>query len=85
MEGGAIIKAFAGEFLEVLDGFRGHVGPELGHHFSFAGLDHGHFIRCIGGFIHCHGLLFCFLAALGEAERNHEQPTEHYAFHSQHL
>src|ERR1700731_3717354 len=46
---GSVIKPFAGESFEILDRFRGHVGPELKHHVTLGGLDYSNLVgrgRC---------------------------------------
>ena len=46
VEAGAVVEALLGQFLEVLDGLRRDIRPELDDHFAFGGLDHGDFF-CI--------------------------------------
>src|SRR5256885_6487229 len=42
MESGAVIEPRFRQLLEILDRLWSHVGPELGHHFSFAGRSEEH-------------------------------------------
>src|SRR5438067_2453363 len=82
MESGPVIESRLRQLLEILDRLRGHVRPELGHHFSFAGLDHVNFFW----FSHDGGLflLFLFLVAPGRRgdERQAEHAAEQYQFHA---
>src|ERR1035437_6298308 len=47
METGAVIKAFLGEGLEILNGLGRGVGPKLDDHFAFGGGDLGNFVHKI--------------------------------------
>src|SRR5215831_11286411 len=40
VKAGAVIEAFFGQGLEILDGFGRHVRPKLEHHFAFRGLNY---------------------------------------------
>jgi hypothetical protein len=81
MKRGAVVKAFAREFLEIRDCPRRHFGPELDDHFAVAGFEHGHFLLiCIHGF-----LFFRFVGLLAanirQAKRADEQAAEQRWFH----
>src|SRR3977135_4201521 len=73
MERGAVIESRLRQLLEILDRLRSHVGPELGHHFSFAGFNHGNFFWLSHG-----GSLFLFFLFILAPRRNgDERQAEH--------
>ncbi|MFM1944067.1 MAG: hypothetical protein RI897_3049 [Verrucomicrobiota bacterium] len=39
VEAGAVVEAFGGQFLEILDGFGGDIGPEVQSHIAHCGFD----------------------------------------------
>src|SRR6266446_4032154 len=45
MNSRAVVKALAGELLEIFDRFRRDVRPELNYHFAGGGFDNGNFIH----------------------------------------
>jgi hypothetical protein len=52
MESRTIVKSLPREFLEILDGLRGHIRPESEGHLAVGGRDHGEFL---GGVRFAHG------------------------------
>ena len=79
MEGGPVIETGPGEFLEILDRARRHIGPEFNDHFSGGGLDHRYFIRVCAHNFGCFflwffGLVFLLLlAATDDRAQAHAQ------------
>src|SRR5215831_6987357 len=51
MKRGSIVKAFPGEGLEVFDGLRSDIRPELDDHVTLASLEDGHLVFRVGSAI----------------------------------
>ena len=52
MERGAVVEAFARQFLEILDRLGRDFGPKFDDHFAVARLEHGHlFLICLHRFL----------------------------------
>ncbi len=81
MKRGAVVKAFAREFLEICNRPGRHFRPKFDDHFAVASFEHGHFfLICIHGF-----LFFRFVGLLAakirQAKRADEQAAEQRWFH----
>ena len=71
MECGPIVKAGLRQLLEILNRLGRDVGPEFGHHFAFARLDHRYLIRGVWCIHNC-VLLFFFRSRLARYQNGTE-------------